>query len=182
MVEIGTPVKHGVLHGALCRLLGGAVEPAVPNAGPEGGVVDPNPPDARTTGPASLRVLLAEDNLVNQKVALRMLERLGYKADVVANGLEVLQARHIARYDIILMDVQMPEMDGLTATREIRAHWPADEQPYIVAMTANAFESDRDECLEAGMDDYVSKPVQAAMLREALERAVAALEGRRQEA
>ncbi len=179
VVEIGTPVKHGVLRGALCRLLGGAVEPAVPNAGPEGGVVDPNPPEG---GGGSVRVLLAEDNLVNQKVALRMLERLGYKADVVANGLEVLQARHIARYDIILMDVQMPEMDGLTATREIRAHWPADEQPYIVAMTANAFESDRDECLEAGMDDYVSKPVQAAMLREALERAVAALEGRRQEA
>jgi len=116
-----------------------------------------------------LRVLLAEDNLVNQKLALRMLERFGYRADMVANGLEVLQALDRQDYDLILMDVQMPEMDGLEATRQIRSQCPAHKQPRIVAMTANAMQGDREECLAAGMNDYISKPIKVVELMKALE-------------
>ncbi len=117
-----------------------------------------------------LRILLAEDNIVNQKVALLMLERLGYRADIAANGLEVLAALRIQPYDIILMDVQMPELDGLDATRRIRAELTAAAQPHIIAMTANAMEGDREKCLMAGMNDYISKPVQVGQLIAALER------------
>jgi CheY-like chemotaxis protein len=117
-----------------------------------------------------LRILLAEDNTVNQKLALRLLERMGYRADVVANGLEVLEALQRQRYDVILMDVQMPEMDGLEASRTIHEGWPAEQHPRIVAMTANAMQGDREECLAAGMDDYLTKPIQIKALQEALER------------
>jgi len=118
-----------------------------------------------------LRLLLAEDNTVNQKLALRLLERMGYRADVAANGLEVLEALQRQRYDVILMDVQMPEMDGLEATRLIHQGWPPERCPRIVAMTANAMQGDREECLAAGMDDYLTKPIQINALQEALERA-----------
>jgi PAS domain S-box-containing protein len=118
-----------------------------------------------------LRILLAEDNTVNQKLAQRQLERMGYRADVVANGLEALEALQRQRYDVILMDVQMPEMDGLEASRAIHEGWPAEQRPRIVAMTANAMEGDREECLAAGMDDYLTKPVQNNALQQALERA-----------
>jgi CheY-like chemotaxis protein len=118
-----------------------------------------------------LRLLLAEDNTVNQKLALRLLERMGYRADVVANGLEVLEALQRQHYDVILMDVQMPEMDGLEATRAIHEAWPAEQRPRIVAMTANAMQGDREECLAAGMDDYLTKPIQVNALQQALERA-----------
>jgi CheY-like chemotaxis protein len=107
-----------------------------------------------------LRILLAEDNLVNQKVALRILQRLGYQADVAQNGVQVLEALHRQSYDLILMDVQMPVMDGLTATQRIRESKPDAIQPWIVAMTANALESDRQACLSAGMNDYLAKPIQ----------------------
>ena len=117
-----------------------------------------------------LRILLAEDNTVNQKLALRLLERMGYRADVVANGLEVLEALQRQRYDVILMDVQMPDMDGLEASRTIHESQPADEHPRIVAVTANAMQGDREECLAAGMDDYLTKPIQIKALQEALER------------
>jgi PAS domain S-box-containing protein len=117
-----------------------------------------------------LQILLAEDNTVNQKLALRLLERMGYRADVVANGLEALQALQRQRYDVILMDVQMPEMDGLEATRAIHESWPAEQWPRIVAMTANAMQGDREECLAAGMDDYLTKPIQIKALQETLER------------
>jgi CheY-like chemotaxis protein len=117
-----------------------------------------------------LRILLAEDNVVNQKVALRMLERLGYRADVVANGLEVLEALARQSYDVILMDVHMPEMDGLEATRRICQQWSTAHRPWIIAMTANAMQGDREECLAVGMDDYISKPVQAGTLEAALTR------------
>ena len=116
-----------------------------------------------------LRILLPEDNAVNQKVALRMLERLGYRADAVANGLEVLQALDRMPYEVVLMDVQMPDMDGLEATKQIRA-LPQKRQPYIIAMTAHAMKGDRGECLRAGMNDYVSKPVRIEELHDALER------------
>jgi len=117
--------------------------------------------------PKSLRILLAEDNVINQKVAVRMLERLGYQAEVAADGREVLAALKRKPYDVVLMDVQMPEMDGLEATRRIR-RTPC-HQPYIIAMTAHAMKGDREECLDAGMDDYISKPVRIEELKAALE-------------
>jgi signal transduction histidine kinase/DNA-binding response OmpR family regulator len=106
-----------------------------------------------------LRLLLAEDNAVNQKLALRVLERMGYRADVAANGYEVLHALRRQTYDVILMDVQMPEMDGLEATRAILSEWQDGNRPRIVAMTANAMKEDREICLAAGMDDYLAKPI-----------------------
>lgn len=115
-----------------------------------------------------LRILLAEDHLVNQKVALLMLERMGYRADVAANGLEVLQALHRQPYDLVLMDVQMPDMDGLEASRQICQQWSADSRPRLVAITANAMQGDREECLAAGMDDYISKPIHPEELKAAL--------------
>ncbi|HWA08040.1 MAG TPA: PAS domain S-box protein [Opitutaceae bacterium] len=118
------------------------------------------------------RLLLAEDNAVNQRVALLMLGKLGYRADVAANGNEVLEAVRRQTYDVILMDVQMPELDGLEATRLIVQQWPERrDRPWIIAITANAMQGDRDRCIEAGMDDYISKPIKLEELATALERA-----------
>ncbi len=114
-----------------------------------------------------LRILVAEDNLVNVKLALKLLERMGYAADVAGNGFEVLDRLERIPYDVVLMDVQMPEMDGLEATRRLRARWPG-RQVRIVAMTANAMEGDREMCLAAGMDDYLSKPIRPEALADAL--------------
>jgi signal transduction histidine kinase/CheY-like chemotaxis protein len=116
-----------------------------------------------------LRILLAEDNATNQKLALRLLSRMGYRADIAANGLEALDALERQTYDVVLMDVQMPEMDGLEATRQIVERWPQPERPHIIAMTANAMEGDREMCIAAGMDDYISKPIRPAALITALE-------------
>jgi len=116
-----------------------------------------------------LRILLAEDNPINQRIAILMLKKLGYIADSVANGLEVISALDKQKYDVILMDVQMPEMDGLEATKEIRRRWPLNG-PRIVALTAHAIEGDREKCLEAGMDDYICKPISLESLKTALER------------
>jgi CheY-like chemotaxis protein len=115
-----------------------------------------------------LRMLLAEDNPINQKVALRLLERLGYTADVVGDGRQALARLDHATYDVILMDVQMPEMDGLETSRAICAGWAANERPRIIAMTAEAMQGDRDKCLAAGMDDYIVKPVTLDRLAAAL--------------
>jgi signal transduction histidine kinase/CheY-like chemotaxis protein/HPt (histidine-containing phosphotransfer) domain-containing protein len=115
-----------------------------------------------------LRILLAEDNATNQKLALRLLERMGYQADVAANGVEVLQALERQLYDVVLMDIQMPEMDGLEATRKLRRELPEPRQPRVIAMTANAMQGDREMSLAAGMDDYVSKPIRIEELVEAL--------------
>jgi PAS domain S-box-containing protein len=115
-----------------------------------------------------LKILLAEDNRVNQKVALFTLQRLGYRADVAANGLEVIEALQRQNYDVILMDMQMPEMDGLEATKWIREHLPQEQQPQIIAMTANAMDSDRQTCLDVGMNDYLSKPIKLDSLQEVL--------------
>ena len=115
-----------------------------------------------------LRILVAEDNLVNQQLAIHILKHLGYRADVVGNGQEVLQVLDRQSYDVVLMDIQMPEMDGLTAAREICAQYPSQERPYIIAVTANAMQGDRERCLEAGMSDYVSKPIRREELINAL--------------
>ncbi len=116
-----------------------------------------------------LRILVAEDNLINQKLAVKLLERLGYRPDIAGNGIEAVEALRRQTYNIVLMDVQMPEMDGLEATRRIRKEWPGDSGPRIVALTANAFKSDREQCLDAGMDAYLSKPIQIRELLAALE-------------
>jgi CheY-like chemotaxis protein len=110
---------------------------------------------------------LAEDNPVNQKVAMSMLRRLGYRADVAANGMDVLQALERQHYDVVLMDVQMPEMDGLEATRRIRA---SGIDARIIAMTAHALDEDREKCLSVGMDEYLSKPIKIEELQKVLER------------
>ncbi len=118
----------------------------------------------------SLRILLAEDNAVNQKVAMHMLQKLGYTADVVSNGEEVLAALRRQSYDLILMDMRMPEMDGIEATLIICQEWQPHQRPVIIAMTANVMEEDRDRCLAAGMNDHLGKPVGMEALRDILER------------
>jgi CheY-like chemotaxis protein len=120
-----------------------------------------------------LRILLAEDNVVNQKLALRLLQQMGYRADLASNGIEAIESVERQAYDVVLMDVQMPEMDGLEASRRITAKWPAGQRPRIVAMTANAMQGDREDCLAAGMDDYVTKPIRVDQLVEALTRVTA---------
>jgi signal transduction histidine kinase/DNA-binding response OmpR family regulator len=155
---LSKPVRLSVLQDRLCEILGGPVGAVLPAAGP--------PRDE--AAPAPLRILVAEDNPANQQVALRLLERLGHHADLAASGSEVLARLAGTAYDVILMDVQMPEMDGLEATRAICARWPAGERPRIIAMTAEAMEGDRQACLAAGMDDYVVKPVRLDRLGRAL--------------
>src|SRR5436190_1233437 len=117
-----------------------------------------------------LRILLADDNPINQKVGLSVLHKLGYRADVANNGLDVLKALEQKAYDILFLDVQMPEMDGLEAARHICERWSPEKRPRIIAMTGNALMGDREKCLESGMDDYISKPVRIGDLQAALER------------
>jgi CheY-like chemotaxis protein len=118
-----------------------------------------------------MRILLADDNAVNQKVGAVMLSRFGYRADIVGNGKEALDAVRRQSYDLVLMDVQMPEMDGLEATQRICAEFPKERRPEIVAMTANARPQDVQECLDAGMDGVLTKPVPVDELRSVLEAA-----------
>ena len=117
-----------------------------------------------------LRILLAEDNLINQKVATRMLDKVGYRADVVGNGLEAIEALKRQPYDLVLMDIQMPEMDGLTATQLIRKQFDSQSQPFIVALTANAMSGDREKYLTGGMDDYISKPINTGELYDTIQK------------
>ena len=147
LLHLVKPVKAAALRTELARALGGGERDGAPAPAP--------------AVPPRLRLLLAEDNAVNQKVAVLVLERLGQRPDVVGNGAEALQALQDRDYDLVLMDVQMPVMDGLEATRRIRAQLPASRQPRIVAMTANALSDDRDRCLAAGMDAHLGKPVRA---------------------
>jgi CheY-like chemotaxis protein len=160
------PVKPSALHDTLATVLsadGGQVTRR--ERGPIGDQIDP---ELATRHP--LRILLAEDNAVNQKLALRLLERMGYAADLANNGVEAVAAVTRGDYDVVLMDVQMPEMDGLEATRRLRAS-PSAPPIRIVAMTANAMAEDREACFAAGMDDYVSKPIRVGELTAALVRA-----------
>lgn len=117
---------------------------------------------------SSLRILLAEDNPVNQKVVTKMLERIGYSTDIVDDGAKAVAAAHERNYDVILMDVMMPNLDGLEATRRIRAQESPDHRPYIIALTASAMGSDRTKCINSGMDDYISKPFTLERLRDGL--------------
>ncbi|HXF63766.1 MAG TPA: response regulator [Caldilineaceae bacterium] len=155
------PVKPALLFQALLSALG--AQTAKAEASPSD-----LPLDLELGRRYPLRILLAEDNVVNQKVALRMLKRLGYDADVANNGIETVDATRRQNYDVILMDVQMPEMDGLEATRRIRAS--KNGQPHIIAMTAAAMQLDKEKCLEAGMNDFVSKPARVEDLAAALKR------------
>jgi CheY-like chemotaxis protein len=140
----------------LCEVLVQAIEPgaASPPTVDIAPVLDPTFSERHP-----LRILLAEDNAVNRKVALAILGRMGYAAEVAANGLEVLTALEHGAFDVILMDVQMPEMDGVEATQRVRELFPAATRPRIVALTANAMSGDRERYLALGMDDYLSKPI-----------------------
>ena len=126
--------------------------------------------DATLATRLPLRLMLADDNLINQKVGVKMLQRLGYRPEVAANGVEVLKLLEQQPFDLIFLDVQMPEMDGLEAARRIHLQWPDARRPRLVAMTGNALEGDREKCLAAGMDDYVAKPVRIPELQAVLER------------
>ena len=157
------PVKPSQLQEALLRVL--AQQPPAGYRSPE------NRWDSTLGERQPLRILMAEDNRVNQKVILGMLARYGYRSDIAGNGLEVLESLHRQPYDVVLMDVEMPEMDGEEATHCIRRQPEPARQPYIIAMTANAFEDQRRQYLSTGMNDYISKPVDPAKLVGALERA-----------
>ena len=162
---IAKPLRQSQLFDTLISVLGEATGPAATRA--PTGLAKPRM-DAGMAERHPLKILLAEDNLVNQKLALRLLGQMGYRADVAANGIEAIEALERQRYDVVLMDVQMPEMDGLEASRRITAKWEAAERPRIVAMTANAMQGDREACLAAGMDDYVTKPIRVDDLVRAL--------------
>ncbi len=123
-----------------------------------------------------LRILVAEDNAINRKVLLLMLGKLGYRADPVANGIEALEGLARQPYDLVVMDMQMPELDGLEATRRLRTHVPATAAPYVLALTANARKEDYHACIAAGMHDFLSKPMRIDDLMAALERAHAWLQ------
>lgn len=153
------PVKQSQMFNVLAEIF------ADPNADESG---SPAAGSAVTDTALPLRILLAEDNTVNQKLALRYLERMGYGATIANNGREALEACERNRYDVILMDVQMPEMDGLEASRRLCARLPRSDRPRIIAMTANAMAGDREICLQAGMDDYLSKPIRLEQLKAAL--------------
>jgi CheY-like chemotaxis protein len=161
------PLRPSQLRGCLALVLG---RKEAPRAGPVPGLVTRHTmSEARRR---RIRLLLAEDNAINQLVAVKMLEKMGYRVDVVATGQEALVALQDRPYDLVLMDCQMPEMDGFAATRHIRDPQSAalNHQVPVIAMTAYAMKGDREKCLEAGMDDYLSKPVQAAQLATVLER------------
>jgi len=160
---LSKPLHQSQLFDTLVTLLGDGDAPkvATPVAKPK--------IDAELAKRHPLRILLAEDNVVNQKLALRLLQQMGYRADLASNGVEAIECIERQTYDVVLMDVQMPEMDGLEASRRITARWQPNERPRIVAMTANAMQGDREECLAAGMDDYVTKPIRVDALVEALD-------------
>jgi PAS domain S-box-containing protein len=156
--QLTKPIRPSQLYDTLLDVLGEGAASATPT----------EPAAPVRTGAAALRVLVAEDNPVNQRIALLLLERLGHRASVATNGVEALDALERERYDVVLMDVQMPEMDGLEATRRIHERWRRRERPRIIAVTAGAMSEERERCLAAGMDDYLSKPIRLEELAAAL--------------
>ncbi len=152
LLRLAKPIKPYPLHDTLRRIITDSGPPAAAAASNSGVAI-------RLADTLPLNILLVEDNPVNQKVALRYLERMGYRADAVGNGLEAVHAMRERNYHLLFMDVQMPEMDGLEATRQIRAIISSERQPIIIALTANAMQGDRERCLGAGMNDYITKPV-----------------------
>jgi len=157
------PVRQAQLQDALAQALGQPGSAGAPQRVPRERLAERLP----------LRILLVEDNVVNQKVASRFLEQMGYRRDLAANGLEALEALDRQPYDVLLMDVQMPEMDGLEAAREIRRRFPGTSGPQIIALTASAMDEDRKHCLACGMDDYLSKPLDPILMEEKLRAAAA---------
>ena len=162
---LGKPLRQSHLFEALIGLLGDATQRPVSTGPRAATALDPG-----MAARHPLRILLAEDNVVNQKLALRLLQQMGYRADLASNGVEAIESIERQPYDVVLMDVQMPEMDGLEAARRITQRWPADARPRIVAMTANAMQGDREACLAAGMDDYITKPIRVEQLIASLTR------------
>src|SRR6266568_2694379 len=159
---LAKPIRQSHLFDTLVGLLARHAAPKV-EAAPGKPQLDPG-----QAARHPLRILLAEDNVVNQKLALRLLQQMGYRADLASNGLEAVESVQRQTYDVVLMDVQMPDMDGLEASRKINARWLPQERPRIIAMTANAMQGDREMCLAAGMDDYLTKPIRVERLVEAL--------------
>jgi len=157
---LAKPTRSDQMRDVVARLLG-----AVPASLAKKVAANPDEPLASQH---PLRILLAEDNPINQKVGVALLRRLGYQPDVVANGLEALEAVERQPYDVVLMDLQMPEMDGLEASRQIVQSLGAPRRPRLIALTANVFKSDQDACREAGMDAFLSKPLDLPKLRAAL--------------
>jgi PAS domain S-box-containing protein len=157
------PIKPSQLYDTLMNVLGAAPAGVQAPASREG-------PIEQLAERVPLRILVAEDNVVNQQVAQLLLKRLGYRADVAADGLQALQALERESYDVVLMDVQMPKLDGLEATRRIHQRWPEGRRPHVIAATANAMREEREACVAAGMDDYLSKPIRMEELAAALRR------------
>ena len=153
---LNKPVRRARLSEVVGRALSGELRPQAPSKTKK--------IDREFAQKFPLRILLAEDNLVNQKVAFRLLGMLGYQPDAVVNGIEVLEAFEREQYDLVLLDVHMPEMDGLEAARRIVSRWP-EERPYLAALTAAAMNEDRQACSAAGMDDFLTKPMDMAQLQ-----------------
>lgn len=158
------PIKQAHLYQILNQILGGKTIQVKASLTPVSKI------NSQLAEELPLKILLAEDNLVNQKVALHLLQLIGYCADLANNGKEVIKALRHQFYDVVLMDIQMPEMDGLTATRYICQEWSVPNRPWIIAMTANAMQGDREMCINAGMNDYISKPVRLDELVRALKK------------
>ncbi|MFJ9822566.1 response regulator [Streptomyces sp. NPDC101151] len=157
------PVKATQLYESLCRAL-------VPRRAAQAAPRPAAPPAPALPQPAPLQILLAEDNSLNQQLALRMLAKIGYSADAVSDGAEALEALHRKPYDVVLMDVHMPVMNGLDASRAIHRQWPTSQRPRIIALTASAMQEDREACIAAGMDDYLTKPLTMTTLADTLAR------------
>jgi CheY-like chemotaxis protein len=150
---LSKPLRQSQLHDTLTELLAKDEAPQRA-AAPAKSSLDP---EMATRHP--LRILLAEDNVVNQKLAMRLLKNMGYRADLASNGIEAIESVQRQTYDVVLMDVQMPEMDGLEASRQITAKWPSDQRPRIVAMTANAMQGDREiGAIDRGLDARAGTP------------------------
>ncbi|MDR3666124.1 MAG: response regulator [Ignavibacteriaceae bacterium] len=159
---LNKPIRHNQLYECLISVFGSSTEPRLERTSKQTKI------DFALSEKMPLRILLAEDNVVNQKVAIRILQKMGYRADVAANGYEVIDAVRDLQYDIVFMDILMPEMDGYEATKLILDEFSNEKRPKIIAMTANAMQGDREICIEAGMDDYISKPVRVEEMHDIL--------------